>query len=406
MKIVYSIYTMQGRLYSGWQKVRFSTKVIVLLAVIGVGFGGWWSLHRPSPVVVHVQEAALGIVEQIVTNTRAGTVKACRRARLAPSLGGQIATLGVREGDRVKAGALLLELWNQDLVAQVTLAEREAEAALARTRAACLQAESAEREAERQRKLEKRHLTSEETLDRAITEAQAGRADCEAAQATARVQAAQVKVAQAHLDKTRLRAPFAGIVAEVSGELSEYATPSPPGIPTPPAIDLIDDRCSFLAAPIDEVDAARVRLGAEVRITLDAFGERRFSGRVRRIAPYVLDLEKQARTVEVEAEFIDFPEDLLLLAGYSADVEILVARDEQALRVPTTALRPDDSLLVLDTAAGRLRQRRVEIGLGNWEQTQITAGLQAGELVVLSLDREGVVDGALAVRAPPGSEAP
>ena len=240
-------------------------------------------------------------------------------------------------------------------------------------------------------------LTSEELLDRAITGAKAGRADCEAAAATARVSAAQIGVARANLAKTRLTAPFAGIVAEVSGELSEYATPSPPGIPTPPAVDLIDDACHYVSAPIDEVDAAKVRTGAEVRVTLDAFGDRVFPARVRRLAPYVLDAEKQARTLEVEVEVIDPPAELAWLAGYSADVEILVERREGVLRVPTAALKPDGTLLVLDQAAGRLRQRAVQTGLANWEQTQITGGIEPGELVVLSSDQDGVVDGARAI---------
>ena len=242
--------------------MRFLKRLIVLLVVAGAGGAAWWYLNRPEPVAVRVEPVEVGPVEQTVANTRAGTVKACRRARLAPSIGGQIATLKVHEGDRVKAGDLLLELWNQDLKAQVTLTEREAEAAQARARSACLNADNAQREADRQEKLAKRRLASEEAVDRAITAAQAGRADCEAAQATARVHAARLGVTRANLAKTSLTAPFDGVVAEISGELNEYVTPSPPGIPTPPAVDLIDDACYYISAPIDEVDAPNVQVGA------------------------------------------------------------------------------------------------------------------------------------------------
>ncbi|MEA3276718.1 MAG: efflux RND transporter periplasmic adaptor subunit [Pseudomonadota bacterium] len=376
--------------------MRFPTRLLVLIAIAGSAGATWWYFSRPEPVAVRVQTVEKGLVEQTVANTRAGTVKACRRARLAPSVGGQIATLKVHEGDRVKAGELLLELWNRDLSAQVMLAEREAVAADARARAVCLNAENAEREAARQVKLQERRLASEEALDRAITAAQAGRADCEAAEATARVHAARLGVAEANLAKTRLEAPFDGVVAEVSGELNEYVTPSPPGIPTPPAVDLIDDSCYYISAPIDEVDAPTVRVGAEARISLDAFGEHTFAGTVRRIAPYVLDLEKQARTVEVEVEIAQRPEKTPLLAGYSADVEIIVDRREDALRVPTAAVRPEDGVLVRDPATGLLAAREIEMGLSNWDQTEIASGLETGEQVVLSLDREGVEDGALA----------
>ncbi len=376
--------------------MRLSARLAVFLVVAASVTGAWWYFSRPEPVPVRVKVVEKGLVEQTVANTRAGTVKACRRARLAPSIGGQIANLAVHEGDRVKSGDLLLELWNLDLQAQVTLAEREAVASDARARAACLNADNAQREADRQVKLSQRRLASEEAVDRAITAAQAGRADCEAAEASARVEAARLGVAQANLAKTRLQAPFDGIVAEISGELNEYVTPSPPGIPTPPAVDLIDDACFYISAPIDEVDAPEVRLGAEARVTLDAFGERNFPGTVRRIAPYVLDIEKQARTVEVEVEITEPPKDPSLLAGYSADVEIIVERREGALRIPTSAVRAQGGVLVLDEATGLIASRDIETGLGNWDQTEVISGLAAGELVVLSLDKDGVEEGALA----------
>jgi len=381
------------------------------LLILGLAAGGalaWWYAARPQPVEVRVAAVQRGLVEAVVANTRAGTVRACRRARLAPAMGGQIAQLEVHEGDRVAAGQLLLALWNNDLVAQLELAEREAEAGSARARAACLNADQAEREAARQQKLMERRMTSEEAVDRAQTAAAAGRADCEAAQASARVAAAQVGVAQAQLARTRLTAPFAGVIAEVSGELNEYVTPSPPGIPTPPAVDLIDDRCFYISAPIDEVDAARVRLGDEARVTLDAFGERAFLGVVRRIAPYVLDQEKQARTVEVEVVIAHPPDDPPLLAGYSADVEIVTAVAADTLSVPTAAITPGfedvaDSVLVLG-ADGRLAAREIETGLANWERTEVTAGLAAGERVVLSADGAGVEAGTMAVAKDAGDD--
>jgi HlyD family secretion protein len=384
--------------------MRPFARIALVLGIAGAGIAAWLYLREPQPVAVKVQAAGLGVVEETVSNTRAGTVEACRRARLAPSVGGQIATLAVREGQRVKQGDLLLELWNRDLDAHVSLAEREAEAGEAKARAACLNADNAEREASRQVKLSERKLTSDEALERAVTGAKSARADCEAAQATARVGTAKIGVAHAELAKTRLSAPFDGVVAVVSGEVNEFVTPSPPGIPTPPAVDLIDDSCFYVSAPIDEVDAGKVRLGAEARVTLDAFGKRVFPGKVRRIAPYVLDLEKQARTVEVEVVIADQPADAPLLAGYSADVEILVDRREGVLRIPTAAVRSEGGVLVLDQEAGLLREQAIETGLANWEQTEVTKGIAEGDLVVLSLDRTGVAAGA-AARAETEAEA-
>jgi HlyD family secretion protein len=189
-----------------------------------------------------------------------------------------------------------------------------------------------------------------------------------------------------------VRAPFDGIVAEVNGEVGEFLTPSPPGIPTLPAIDLIDDSCLYVSAPIDEVDAAQLKVGMSGRITLDAYRGKHFTGKVRRIAPYVLALEKQARTVEVEVEFDDPGDARHLLVGYSADIEVVVAGRDDVLRVPTTAIQPGSRVLVLGAGAV-LEERTVETGLSNWEYTEVRAGLSRGEQVVTSLERAGAKAG-------------
>ncbi|MGH8355255.1 MAG: efflux RND transporter periplasmic adaptor subunit, partial [Pseudomonas sp.] len=198
---------------------------------------------------------------------------------------------------------------------------------------------------------------------------------------------------RALLERASLRAPFGGVVAQINGELGEYVTPSPPGIPTPPAVDLIDDSCLYVEAPIDEVDAARVRLGLPVRISLDAFRGRQFGGRVSRIAPFVRELEKQARTVDIEVRFEAPPADLALLTGYSADVEILLERKAEALRIPTESLLEGGRVLRYDPDAGVLRERALTTGLANWRWTEVQAGLEEGARILASLDQEGLADG-------------
>jgi HlyD family secretion protein len=183
-------------------------------------------------------------------------------------------------------------------------------------------------------------------------------------------------------------------VAEINGEIGEFVTPSPVGIPTPPAVDVVDTSCIYITAPIDEVDAPRVREGMPARVTLDAFRDRSFKAHVRRVAPYVIDTEKQARTVEVEAG-IDELGDALLLPGYSADVEVILAERSDVLRVPTRALIEGKRVYVLDD--GTVHSRDVTTGIGNWEYTEVTAGIDPGARVVVSIDREGLADGVPAV---------
>lgn len=375
-----------------WLKKNF--RRLLLIGVLASVFAAAvLYLYRPAVVPVALWKVARGTVEATVANTRAGTVKACRRARLAPPTGGQIERLLVHEGQRVAAGQVLLELWHEDLAAQEQLARKQLAEAEARVHDACTVAEEAERAAERTRRLKARGFISEEKLDQALSDAKVRRADCVAVQAGVGQARARIGVAVAALDRTRLRAPFAGIVAEVTGELGEVTTPSPPGIPTPPAVDLIDDSCLYVSAPIDEVDAPNVQVGMEGRITLDAMPGRHFAGKVRRIAPYVLDLEKQARTVEVEVEFANPAATKSLLVGYSADVEIVYSSRANVLRIPSAALLEGGKVLVFG-ADGVLSERQVQTGLSNWEYTEIRSGLSEGERIVTSLDRAGVKAGA------------
>jgi HlyD family secretion protein len=99
--------------------------------------------------------------------------------------------------------------------------------------------------------------------------------------------------------------------------------------------------------------------------------------------------------VDVEAE-IESAGKHALLPGYSADVEVLLDEREDVLRVPSFVLMDDNRVLVYEPASGRLESRDVEIGLSNWEYTEIVTGLAAGERVVSSIDRPGVVEGAIA----------
>jgi HlyD family secretion protein len=243
-------------------------------------------------------------------------------------------------------------------------------------------------------RLHEQRLASEEAADQAQSNADAKAAACQASRDAAQSGAAQVEVVQAQIDRTRLVAPFPGVIAEINGEIGEFVTPSPVGIPTPPTIDLIDSSCLYISAPIDEVDAPRIRAGMPARISLDAFPGKVFPGHVRRVAPYVLDVEKQARTVEVEAQF-EHPESDDLLPGYSADVEVVLDKRDDVVRVPTAVILPGDTVYLYDAKTSRIAARKIERGLANFEYTEVRSGLEPGDRVVRTVDREGVRDGAL-----------
>jgi HlyD family secretion protein len=293
----------------------------------------------------------------------------------------------------VLKGELLMRLRQDEQQARLAEAEARLKGLRNQRQQRCLQAELERRDHQRLSRLAERKLVAADRLDQLATRARLARLACDASESQIHEAEAGLALQHALLEQTSLRAPFAGIVAEINGELGEYITPSPPGIPTPPAVDLIDDSCLYVQAPIDEVDVSRVHLGLPVRISLDAYRDQHFAGEVSRIAPFVPELEKQARTVDIEVRFAEVPPGLALLTGYSADVEVLLERKRDALRIPTESLLEGQRVLRYDAAAGVLREVRVHTGLANWRWTEVLEGLEAGTQILASLDQEALGDG-------------
>ena len=375
--------------------MRISYIIIPLL--IGAGIYSWyWNQTHPDIIPVTVSTVQKGDVEAMVANTRAGTVRACRRAKMSPSIGGQISDLPYKEGESVKKGAVLLRVWNNDLQAEIDHIKKTIIVARNTAKASCLLANMAERSADRARQLIKSKTISRESYDNSFSEAQVRVAECQVANDNISVTQAILKVAEAHLKRTILSAPFNGVIAKINGELNEYVTPSPPGIQTPPVIDLIEPGCFFVSVPIDEVDAPKVSVGLPARITLDAWRGRIFEATVSRIGSYVIDREKQARTIDIELEF-KHPADLTaLLVGYSADADIILQTNTNVLRILAEALVDDSHVLVFNTTTHLLKKKAITKGLSNWSYTEILEGIVEGDKLVTSLSSEGIKDGVLA----------
>jgi HlyD family secretion protein len=378
---------------------KWLRRILILLPVLALAAAALWWLGRPKPVPVLTAAVARGKVESTVANTRAGTVEACQRTKLSTIAGGRIEVLAVKEGDKVKKGQLLMRLWNEDQQAEQAFARAQLETSRKRVAEACTLADLAQREFRRQEQLFQQGFISDAALDTLRSQADARVAACATARSDVAQAQARIGVVGTASQRTLLVAPFDGTVAKIVGEVGEYSTPSPPGVAMPPAIDLIDESCLYVAAPMDEVDAPKIAVGQPVRITLDALPGRSFAGKVRRIAPYVTAVEKQARTVEVEVNFDDPQSAGRLLVGYSADVEVILDVRQDVLRVPSSALLQGGRVLLLQD--GQLVEQPVKTGLANWEHTEIVQGLQGGERIVTSLDRAGVKAGAAAVEEAP-----
>jgi HlyD family secretion protein len=373
---------------------RWIRRLAVLFGVVAVIFILRWTVFRADPVPVTVARGERGRVESTVVNSRAGTVKSRSRAGMSPGIAGLVAEAPVRKGQRVKAGDVLLRIDDSEARAQVRLAERARDAAAAAGDQACLSADQAARDLERAEPLAERGLLSDQGLEETRTRAEAARAACVSAREQTRQAEAAIEAARATLDKTVIHAPFDGIVLDVTTEVGEWISPSPPGVLIPPVIDLIDPDSLYVEAPLDEADVAKIRPGLPVRITMDAFRDASFPGTLTYISSFVETRQEQSRTLQVEAMFsqAEFPANLL--PGLSADIEVILDAVENVPRIPAYALLEGNAVLILER--GRLVRRAVETGIRNWEYVEITGGLREGEQVVVSLDRPEVKAGARA----------
>jgi HlyD family secretion protein len=377
----------QRRPTTGWLKL-----LLIVAAVVGGVALLRETVLRPKLVPVTVHRVERGRVEDTVVNSRAGTVQSRRRSEISPGIPGLVVEIPAHKGARVRKGDVLLRLNDREHQAQVELAQRTLEAARAVAEQARFEAEYAERQWKRTEGLARERVVSDTAMDLDRTRALTTQAAIAAAQARILEAKAALEAARATLEKTVITAPFDGVVLDVTAEVGEWISPSPPGVPLPPVLDLIDPEALYLSAPIDEADVARLRTGLPVRVTLDAFRERSFRGTLTYLASFVETRQEQNRTLRVEAEFGEPQLPPNLLPGLSADMEVILDARESVLRIPTYALLENNRVLAVQS--GRLTEKKVTTGLHNWGFTEITSGLSAGESVVVSLDRPEVKAGA------------
>lgn len=354
----------------------------------------YWFYTALKPIEIQVQGVTLssGEVVQTINNSRAGSIKACQRSKLSMPRGGRVSELLVKQGDKVEKGQVLLKLWNDDQKAMLKQNQAMLEAARLKHQEICYHSDYANKEAQRQVDLDKQQLTTQHNVEQAITQQKTIAASCAQSKVHVKQAEAVVDMQQAILSQTELVAPFSGVIAEINGEIGEFVTPSPPGVPTPPAVDLINTECFYVTTPIDEIDAAYLKKGQFAKITLDAFPGRSFPAKLTRIAPYVQEMERQARTVDVDLELTNIPTDAHLLIGYSADAQIILNKVNDVLRIPTQALLDGNKVFIVD-AQSKVSQIEIQIGLQNWSWTEVKSGLSEGDTIITSLDTENLAIG-------------
>ena len=355
----------------------------------------------PRPIVVDVAKVEKGDVEDAVSNSQAGTLKACRRSRLGAERAGRVVSIPHLEGESVARGETLVQLDAASASNQRDLAARDLdvqEASLASARATFDLAQSQFTRAE---ELHRQKLVADGEMDQIRTkldEARAARAGAEAAVARAR---AGVRVAGDDLAHTKVVAPFAGVIAQRLVEVGESV------VPGQAVIEIVSLDQLYVSASIDEVDTGRLKTGLPARVTLDPYRGVQWDARVSRVFPVVDDRLEQNRTLSLEVDMTSDPNKPTPRPGTSADGVVVLDTRHGVLRVPTFAVLEDKRVLLLEH--GKAVSRDVEVGLRNWEWAEVTSGLKGGEVVITSVDKEGVRPGArVKARAPeatPGSAA-
>ncbi|MEK7271062.1 MAG: efflux RND transporter periplasmic adaptor subunit [Planctomycetota bacterium] len=367
------------------KKRRRSFAVIGFLLAVPVALAvGFAALQAGRPVRVAGEKVARGAVEALATSVSAGTVRSIRASDLACEVPGIVAEVYASEGKAVRAGAPILRVSLRDLEAslQVALADwesvrRQVESAKARQR-------STTRSRDRAASLVKSGAIPTERLDEAQDALDL--ADCEAAlsESLAAKAAAGVRALEVQIDRGILRAPFEGVVTSMTVEPGESISPSRP------VARLEDLSVLEVRAPIDEVDVPSVRIGAPVRISIDAFPGKSWSGKVSVLDPVVDMTKETSRTAEVRVRLENAGSGLRV--GMSAQIEILVERRAGVLCIQSSLVREgagSERPYVFVARNGRAEKRSFERGLSNWRVTEAFSGLSEGEVVVSPAGGQG-----------------
>ena len=190
-----------------------------------------------------------------------------------------------------------------------------------------------------------------------------------------------------------MTAPFDGVVLDVTTEVGEWVTPSPPGVLIPPVIDVIDPDSLYVSAPLDEADVARVHPGLPVRITMDAF-----RGQVvPRHALLRVVLRGNAPGAEPHAHGgggVHGGRPSSQRASRPLRRRRGDPRCPRRRRAHPHLRASGGEAACLVVRGEKLESVEVKTGLRNWEFTEVTSGLDVNDRVVVSLDRPEVKAGA------------
>lgn len=321
---------------------------LIILGVLAAAawFGYDYYTNRP-PEVVEYRTAP--VTRSSVTNavTATGELKALVLVQVGSQLSGTIATLGADFNDKVKAGAVLVTL--DPATYQASLNQNEGELASAEA-----ELQLAELNANRKKLLRAKELTAVADYDKVIS-------DLASAEARVKIRRAYLKKAQIDLERCTIYAPIDGVVISRKVDVGQTVAAS---LNAPVLFEIAKDLTTMeIHANVAEADIGGVAEGQEVDFTVDAFPDRTFRGKVKQVrnAPTTVD-----NVVTYDTVIAADNQDLKLKPGMTANVSIILARQENVLAIPNSALRfkPESATPATGAAAAPGEGRRKREGGG------------------------------------------
>ncbi len=391
--------------------------VIAVVVIAGLVMAG---SARKANRATDVRMEAVGRRDLVAAVTSSGQIEAKSQVSLSSEVTARILKIHVKEGDMVKAGELLVELDQ----AQFKGAVDRSEAGLAQANAATVQAtanrDQSKRGLDRQRELKKTspNLVTDESVELADQTFKVAEANLKSSQAQMAQATASVKEAKDNLARTMLYSPIAGRVVRLAVQEGEVAVPGTFSKETGLLMRIADLSVILAKVKVDETDIVRLALNDSVSVTIDAFPDTAFVGRVTKIgnsattATTTGTSTDKAVDFEVEVTLANPPHDVR--PDLSMTSRIITSVRKGALSIPIIALTaralpntagdakaatpiaatapamPGDTTRkkakeqegVFVVQNGIARFRPVKVGITGDDYVEVLDGLKEGETVV------------------------
>jgi RND family efflux transporter MFP subunit len=343
---------------------------IVLLVTKGAGNN---QQFQASAVAVEVGMVTYGPIEDIRQFT--GSVYPYNQYIVAPKVSGRVIQIRKRIGDRVERGELIARIDDAEYVQALREAEASLKIAEASVAESASQLELARQEKERMESLRDKNLASTAEMDAALTNYLAQESRHKLAQAQVEQREAALKTSKIRLGYTQLAASRPGFIGERFVDEGALLAPNTA------VVSVIEIDSVIVRTTITERDYGLIEAGQPVEVTVDAFSDKSFPGRVSRIAPMLQEASRVAQMeVEVQNDF------LLLKPGMFAGVSVMIASKERAQTVPSEAVvsrGEERGIFTVQSGESIAHYVPVETGIVTPRLTEIVSPHVAGLVVTL-----------------------